>query len=202
MKIYLRVHKDQGYHVAHLWSKHIKEQIIETVNFACDNHDGCIGEPALFPTFWQQEIHSRRLYVGDPKKCKYWLNPPMYALSFVWEKADFDFEDDYYWLCDNAKLPYDFTCQPSINDQYTDDVYIGSYVKGQTEPLTLFQDFSLILNMKRMEKYWLTICLLHSKRTEDELALITDFHILLKKSIQGFGNLFRHRKPRKQNVCD
>ena len=53
-----------------------------------------------------------------------------------------------------------------------------------------------------MEKYWLTICLLHSKRTEDELALITDFHILLKKSIQGFGNLFRHRKPRKQNVCD
>ena len=53
-----------------------------------------------------------------------------------------------------------------------------------------------------MEKYWLTICLLHSKRTEDELALITDFHILLKKSIQGFGNLFRHRKPRKRNVCD
>ena len=25
-----------------------------------------------------------------------------------------------------------------------------------------------------MEKYWLTICLLHSKRTEDELTLITD----------------------------
>ena len=50
---------------------------------------------------------------------------------------DFDFEGGYYWLCDNAKLPYDFTCQPSINDQYTDDVYIGSYVKGQTEPLTL-----------------------------------------------------------------
>ena len=25
-----------------------------------------------------------------------------------------------------------------------------------------------------MEKYWLTICLLHSKRTEDELALIAD----------------------------
>lgn len=137
MRIYLRVHKDHGYHVAHLWSKHIKEQIIETVNFACDSHDGCIGEPALFPTFWQQEIHSRRLYVGDPKKCKYWLNPPMYALSFVWEKADFDFEDDYYWLCDNAKLPYDFTCQPRINDQYNVDVDIGSYVKGLTEPLTL-----------------------------------------------------------------
>ena len=25
-----------------------------------------------------------------------------------------------------------------------------------------------------MEKYWLTKCLLHSKRTEDKLALITD----------------------------
>ena len=137
MKIYLRVHKDQGNHVVHLWSKHIKEQIIETVNFACDDHDGCIGEPALFPTFWQQEIHSRRLYVGDPKKCKYWLNPPMYALSFVWEKADFAFEDDYYWQCDHAGLPYAFTCQPRIDDSYTDDVYIGSYVKGQTEPLTL-----------------------------------------------------------------
>ena len=86
MKIYLRVHKDQGYHVAHLWSKHIKEQIIETVNFACDDHDGCIGEPALFPTFWQQEIHSRRLYVGDPKKCKYWLNPPMYHSALYGRK--------------------------------------------------------------------------------------------------------------------
>ena len=61
----------------------------------------------------------------------------MYVLSFVWEKADFDFEDDYCQLCDEAKLPYDFTYQPRINEFYTDDVYIGSYVKGQEEPLTL-----------------------------------------------------------------
>ena len=40
--------------------------------------------------------------------------------------------DDYYQLCDEAKLPYDFTLQPRINKFYTDDVYIGSYVKGQT----------------------------------------------------------------------
>ena len=29
MKIYLRVHKDQGQYVVNLWSKHIKEQIIK-----------------------------------------------------------------------------------------------------------------------------------------------------------------------------
>ena len=33
-----------------------------------------------------------------------------------------------------------------------------------------------------MEKYWLTICLLHSKRTEDELALITDVKITFAPS--------------------
>ena len=46
----------------------------------------------------------------------------MYVLSFVWEKADFDFEDDYYQLCDEAKLPYDFTYQPRINE---DSPHIG-----------------------------------------------------------------------------
>ena len=65
-------------------------------------------------------------------KCNERINPPMYSLSFVWEKADFDDYDDYYQLCDEAKLPYDFTLQPRINKFYTDDVYIGSYVKGQT----------------------------------------------------------------------
>ena len=97
----------------------------------------------------------------------------MYALSFVWEKADFDFEDDYYWLCDNAKLPYDFTCQPRINDQYTDDVYIGSYVKGQTEPLTLP---GLLFDPEYEEdgEVLADNMFVNSKRTEDELALITD----------------------------
>ena len=49
----------------------------------------------------------------------------------------FDFEDAYRQLCDEAKLPYDFTYQPRISEEYTDDVYIGSYVKGQEELLTL-----------------------------------------------------------------
>lgn len=137
MKIYLRVLADQGYCVANLWSKHIKEQIIETVKDACDESDGCIGDEHFFPTFWQQDIHARRITAGYPSKSNEWLTMPYYTLSFVWEKADFDFEDDYYWLCDNAKLPYDFTCQPRINNLYTPDVYIGSYVKGQEEPLTL-----------------------------------------------------------------
>ena len=136
MKIYLRIHKDLGQYVAHLWSKHIKEQIIETVNAMCDYSEGYIGY-GYFPTFWQEDIHARCINVGRPSSRKGWLVSSMYVLSFVWEKADFDFEDDYCQLCDEAKLPYDFTCQPRINDLYTDDVYIGSYVKGQEEPLTL-----------------------------------------------------------------
>ena len=36
----------------------------------------------------------------------------------------------------------------------------------------------------------------------EELALITDFRVLLKKSFQGFGNLFRYRRSRKRNICD
>lgn len=137
MKIYLRVYKDYGLKVIHLWSEHIKEQIIETINLVCDDYDGCIGDSDFFPTFWQQDIHARRINVGVPPKCNNWIVPPMYSLSFVWEKADFGFEDDYYQLCDEAKLPYDFILHPRINEFYTDDVYIGSYVKGQTEPLTL-----------------------------------------------------------------
>ena len=62
-----------------------------------------------------------------------------FYIGGVWKYRwlHFDFENDYYWLCDEAKLPYDFTCQPRISDSYTDDVYIGSYIKGQEEPLTL-----------------------------------------------------------------
>ena len=137
MKIYLRAQKDLAQNVCNLWSQHIKEQIIETVNSVCGDYNGFIYERGFFPTFWQQDIHARRINVGVPPKHNEWLNIPMYTLSFVWEKADFDDYDDYYQLCDEAKLPYDFTLQPRINKFYTDDVYIGSYVKGQTEPLTL-----------------------------------------------------------------
>ena len=138
MKIYLRAYKEHAQNVNHLWSKFIKEQIIETVNSVCDtSYYGYVYERGFFPTFWQQDIHARRINVGVPPKCNEWLDPPMYALSFVWEKADFDDYDDYYQLCDEAKLPYDFILHPRINEFYTDDVYIGSYVKGQTEPLTL-----------------------------------------------------------------
>ena len=137
MKIYLRVYKDFGQNVSHYWEKFIKEQIIETVNDVCDEFDGCVGDRDFFPTFWQRDIHARRINVGVPPKCNNWITPPMYELSFVWEKADFDDDEDYYQLCDEAKLPYDFILHPRINKFYTYDVYIGSYVKGQTEPLTL-----------------------------------------------------------------
>lgn len=64
MKIYLRIHKDLGQYVAHLWSKHIKEQIIETVNAMCDYSEGYIGYGDYFPTFWQEDIHARCINVG------------------------------------------------------------------------------------------------------------------------------------------
>lgn len=137
MKIYLRAYKDHAQYVCNLWSKHIKEQIIETVNSVCGDYNGFIYERGFFPTFWQQDIHARRINVGVPPKCNEWLDIPMYELSFVWEKADFDDEDDYYQLCNEAKLPHDFILHPRINEFYTDDVYIGSYVKGQEKPLTL-----------------------------------------------------------------
>ena len=34
MRIYLKVKKDNAYHVTSLWSKHIKEQILETIEGA------------------------------------------------------------------------------------------------------------------------------------------------------------------------
>lgn len=137
MKIYLRSYKDLGLNACHPWSKHIKEQIIETVNAICDESSLYLGNRAFFPTFWQKDIHSRRINVGRPIKSNGWLVVPMYELSFVWEKEDFGSEDDYHQMCDDAGLPYDFTCHPRINEGYTEDVYIGSYRKRQTEPITL-----------------------------------------------------------------
>lgn len=137
MKIFLRVYKDLGLKACHLWSKNIKEQIIETVNAVCDESSRYMGNKCFFPTFWQKDIHARRINVGNPPKSNGYLVIPMYALSFVWEKEDFGSEHEYYQMCDDAGLPYDFTCQPRINEGYTDDVHIGSYRKGQTEPLTL-----------------------------------------------------------------
>lgn len=48
MKIYLKVKKDNAYCVASLWSKHIKEQILETVKEVSKNW---MFEPKLYPMF-------------------------------------------------------------------------------------------------------------------------------------------------------
>ena len=158
MKIYLRIHKDLGQYVAHLWSKHIKEQIIETVNAMCDYSEGYIGYGDYFPTFWQEDIHARCINVGRLSSRKGWLVSSMYVLSFVWEKADFDFEDDYYQLCDEAKLPYDFTYQRESTNS-TPTTYISVRTsKGRKNRLPS-PDSSLTRNMLRMVKCWLTVCL-------------------------------------------
>ena len=46
MKIYLKVKKDNAYCVASLWSKFIKEQILETVEEVSRNW---MFEPKLYP---------------------------------------------------------------------------------------------------------------------------------------------------------
>ena len=46
MRIYLKVKKDNAYHVTSLWSKHIKEQILETVKEVSKNW---MFEPKLYP---------------------------------------------------------------------------------------------------------------------------------------------------------
>lgn len=59
MKIYLRVHKDQGYHVAHLWSKHIKEQIIETVTLRATTMTAALANLPSSPHFGSKKfIHA------------------------------------------------------------------------------------------------------------------------------------------------
>ena len=47
MKIYLKVKKDYAYQVTSLWSKFIKEQILETVKEVSLNW---MFEPKLYPT--------------------------------------------------------------------------------------------------------------------------------------------------------
>ena len=75
MKIYLRVHKDYAQYVVHLWSKHIKEQIIETVNAMCDYSEGYIGYGDYFPTFWQEDIHCRFSHATIAAMCS-----PLYLI--------------------------------------------------------------------------------------------------------------------------
>lgn len=48
MKIYLKVKKDYAYQVTSLWSKFIKEQILETVKEVSKNW---MFEPKLYPMF-------------------------------------------------------------------------------------------------------------------------------------------------------
>ena len=55
MKIYLKVKKDYAYQVTSLWSKFIKEQILETVKEVSQNW---MFEPKLYPMFYQEDTHS------------------------------------------------------------------------------------------------------------------------------------------------
>lgn len=128
MRIYLKVKKDNAYHVTSLWSKHIKEQILETVEGASHLW---MWESEIYPIFYQEDTHSHFVTVN---KERFFFECLMYELCFVWELNDFEgYEDEYFDLasernvflgCHKVEPPKEY-------------VYIGSYIHGQEEPLTL-----------------------------------------------------------------
>ena len=61
MRIYLKVKKDNAYQVTSLWSKFIKEQILETVKEVSLNW---MFEPKLYPMFYQEDTHSHFVAVS------------------------------------------------------------------------------------------------------------------------------------------
>ena len=128
MKIYLKVKKDNAYRVDSLWSKHIKEQILETVEEVSKNW---MFEPKLYPMFYQEDTHSHFVEANNERFFFEWL---MYELCFVWELNDFEgYEDEY---SDFARERDVFLDKDKVEPP-KEYVYIGSYIYEQEEPLTL-----------------------------------------------------------------
>ena len=128
MKIYLKVKKDNAYRVDSLWSKHIKEQILETVKEVSQNW---MFDPKLYPMFYQEDTHSHFVEANNERFFFEWL---MYELCFVWELNDFEgYEDEY---SDFARERDVFLDKDKVEPS-KEYVYIGSYIYGQEEPLTL-----------------------------------------------------------------
>ena len=128
MKIYLKVKKDNAYHVDSLWSKHIKEQILETVEEVSKNW---MFEPKLYPMFYQEDTHSHFVEANNER---FFFECLMYELCFVWELNDFEGYDDEY--SDFARERDVFLDKDKVEPS-KEYVYIGSYIYGQEEPLTL-----------------------------------------------------------------
>lgn len=128
MKIYLKVKKDYAYQVTSLWSKFIKEQILETVKEVSLNW---MFEPKLYPMFYQEDTHSHFVEANNER---FFFECLMYELCFVWELNDFEGYDDEY--SDFARERDVFLDKDKVEPS-KEYVYIGSYIYGQEEPLTL-----------------------------------------------------------------
>ena len=128
MKIYLKVKKDNAYRIASLWSKFIKEQILETVEEVSRNW---MFEPKLYPMFYQEDTHSHFVEANNER---FFFECLMYELCFVWELNDFEGYDDEY--SDLAREKDVFLDRHKVEPS-KEYVYIGSYIYGQEEPLTL-----------------------------------------------------------------
>lgn len=140
MKIYAHFPEDMM-NCASLWTKHIKEQVAETVDtFASDYSndptawDDKDGKCFAFPYFFQEDIHARSF---TNKKAKCYLIDPEYELLFVWEPADFadystEKDDMFQSICQKAGIASDADVQIPAGF-----VYLGSYVSGKDKEVTL-----------------------------------------------------------------
>lgn len=158
MKIYLRIHKDLGQYVVHLWSKHIKEQIIETVNAMCDYSEGYIGYGDYFPTFWQEDIHARCINVGRPSSRKDGSFLPCMCSASYGRKPTLTLRMTTISCAmrQSCRMTSPIS-RESTNSTPTTYISVRTS-KGRKNRLPS-PDSSLTRNMLRMVKCWLTVCL-------------------------------------------
>lgn len=156
MKIYIKADPDYE-NCIYPWRKNIEGQIKETTSLISAEYEISIFEwfyteerCPYFPSFIQEDIHAR--YIRNGASHFYFGETgPYYHLLFVWEPADFikfndildenDYDEaqalanakeEYADVCNKLGVPCD--CHLKAPDGF---VYIGSYVDGQDEPLSL-----------------------------------------------------------------
>ena len=156
MKIYIKADSDFE-NCIYPWYKNIEEQIKETTSLISAEYEISILEwfntqerCPYFPSFIQEDIHAR--YIRNGASHFYFgQTGPYYHLLFAWEPADFikpndisdedDYDEaqalaiakeEYSDVCKKLGVPYDYDLK--VPDGF---VYIGSYVDGQNEPLSL-----------------------------------------------------------------
>ena len=157
MKIYLKVKKDNAYQVTSLWSKFIKEQILETVKEVSLNW---MFEPKLYPMFYQEDTHSHFVEANNER---FFFECLMYELCFVWELNDFEgYEDEYSDLARERDVFLDKDkVEPSKEYVYM----VHTYMDRKNRLLS--QDLCSTPNTQKTVKFWQNVCLLVILKTKN-----------------------------------